>query len=130
MELELYLPPVPEVVAVTRAALAQLMRELPDHVTDTACLLVTELITNSLRHSELDGGDRIVLRASVDRDRVRMQVCDPGSRSVPTLQPASLSATWGRGLVLVDTLAREWGVRSNGHTCVWFELDTATSSVH
>jgi anti-sigma regulatory factor (Ser/Thr protein kinase) len=130
MELEFFLRPVPEVVGVARAALAQLMRDHSDDVTDTMCLLVTELITNSLRHSKVTGGDRILLKASLGRERVRIQVCDPGSTSVPTLQPVSLSATWGRGLVLVDTLARDWGVRSNGRTCVWFELDTTASSVH
>ena len=124
MELELSLPPLPEVVAVARAALARLMGDRADDVTDVTCLLVTELITNSLRHSDLGRGDRIVLRASLGRERVRIQVCDPGSTSVPAVQPERLGATWGRGLVLVDTLAREWGVRKNGRTCVWFELDT------
>jgi hypothetical protein len=61
MEVEFFLPPDPEVVGVARAALARLMRDFPDEVTDTMSLLVTELIiTNSHRHSDMSSSDRIV----------------------------------------------------------------------
>ena len=41
-------------------------------------LLVTELITNALRHGSLTPGDRVSVKASVDRGVVRLEVTDPG----------------------------------------------------
>ncbi len=86
----------------------------------SACLqLVGELLANALRH----GRDRVRLRlGQVDRT-LRVEVHDDGP-DLPRLQSPGPEHEAGRGLVLVDALARTWGVvhsRGTGKT-VWFEL--------
>jgi anti-sigma regulatory factor (Ser/Thr protein kinase) len=86
----------------------------------TASLLVSELVTNAVQHAE-DAID-----VSVETDPVvRVAVHDRAERRlVPELEP-SLDAEHGRGLLLVDRLARRWGVdesTDDGGKTVWFEL--------
>ena len=91
-----------------------------DFLTDSALLLVSELVTNAVLHarSRLD----VVLR--LHTDRLRVEVHDE-SPATPTRKHYSIHAGTGRGLMLVEQLAHEWGVeelRGNGKR-VWFELD-------
>ena len=86
-------------------------------------LLVTELVTNSVRHAGVapDGWVELELRA--DDDGVRVEVIDPGRG----FDPASVSGGpsvrgSGWGLVLVERIARRWGVHHDALTRVWFEL--------
>ena|SRR5215207_3678293 len=84
-------------------------------------LLVTELITNALRHAALAPGDRVSVRASVDDDVVRIEVRDPGNDGeVAPRAPGPRGG--GYGLFLVDQLARRWGVDRHDGTVVWCEL--------
>jgi anti-sigma regulatory factor (Ser/Thr protein kinase) len=96
----------------------------------TLLLLVSELVSNCVRHAGLRPDEEILLRAHTDDDRARVEVCDAGrSGRVPAkrdhggdgLEPGGL------GLVLVDEMADRWGVRCDEHeTCVWFELASET----
>jgi anti-sigma regulatory factor (Ser/Thr protein kinase) len=73
---------------------------------DDAVLVVSELVTNALRHGLGD----VVLRASVDQDAsVRLSVTDSGPEQ-PRLLPADPHRIGGVGLRIVDDLARSWGV--------------------
>jgi anti-sigma regulatory factor (Ser/Thr protein kinase) len=84
-------------------------------------LLVTELITNALRHGKLTAGDRVSLKASIDEGVVRIEVRDPGrDGDVAPRQPGPRGG--GYGLFLVDHLARRWGVDRRDGTVVWCEL--------
>jgi hypothetical protein len=57
--------------------------------------------------------------------RLRVEVCDR-SRDVPRLRPESPSAPTGRGLLIVDHLADDWGVDLvPGGKTVWFEMAAA-----
>jgi serine/threonine-protein kinase RsbW len=94
----------------------------------TLLLLVSELVSNSVRHAGLADEERIRVRARRDRVCAYVEVCDPGqSGRVPVkrcnddqLEPGGL------GLVLVDEMADRWGVaQRGGETCVWFELACA-----
>jgi anti-sigma regulatory factor (Ser/Thr protein kinase) len=94
----------------------------------TLLLLVSELVSNSVRHAGLGDDEPIRLRARCDRQCTYVEVCDHGrSGRVPakraqhdTLEPGGL------GLVLVDEMADRWGVACTDHeTCVWFELACA-----
>ncbi len=81
------------------------LMELPDLV-DTAVLLASELVTNSVLHARTD----IVL--TVDRledERVEIQVRD-GSRFSPRRRRHAHDATTGRGIELLDKLAQSWQV--------------------
>ncbi|MEU9338195.1 ATP-binding protein [Streptomyces sp. NPDC048290] len=78
--------------------------------------LVSELVTNALRH----GGGDIRFRMRVRGGRVLIEVRD-GSSVVPRVRHASVEDEHGRGLVLVDALADEWGVSADG-TTIWCAL--------
>ncbi|MFC4498139.1 MULTISPECIES: ATP-binding protein [Streptomyces] len=86
---------------------------------ETAELLTSELVTNALVHTD----DDAVLTATVSPDGLRVEVRDsePGRPRPGT--PAADEATNGRGLVLVESLADAWGVRTqDAGKVVWFEL--------
>ncbi|UUN30212.1 SpoIIE family protein phosphatase [Streptomyces sp. FIT100] len=90
---------------------------LDEHV-DTLELLVSELVTNAVRHT---AGDRIELRL-VRTDSLLCEVTDDG-HTLPTLLSAGPGDESGRGLRVVSSLAREWGTsRSGGGKSVWCEL--------
>lgn len=87
-------------------------------LTDPAVLLVSELVTNSLRYAHGPIGVRMVCGASL-----LVEVSDP-LPDAPRARRPSLDEEGGRGLQLVSRQARRWGTRQGpiGKT-VWFELD-------
>jgi two-component sensor histidine kinase len=107
-----------------RAARRHLEDVLLGHgeVVSIAQLLVTELVTNSVRHGGRRDGDHVEVRVSLEEDRLRVEVRDEGG-GVGPLEPLS-SSEGGFGLLFVNSLADRWGSerRPNG-TTVWFELE-------
>jgi anti-sigma regulatory factor (Ser/Thr protein kinase) len=86
-------------------------------------LLVSELVTNVVRHSARDGsGAASDMRVRVYPDRVRVEVRDEGPGFTAAGGEADSDPGSGWGLFLVDELADEWGVESGLQNCVWFEL--------
>jgi anti-sigma regulatory factor (Ser/Thr protein kinase) len=86
---------------------------------DVAVLLTSELVTNAITH---EAGMGITLAITCSRDRLRVDVHDT-SRSMPVLVEASAEAETGRGLMLVATLADEWGCYSTpAGKAVYFTL--------
>ncbi|WP_175410946.1 SpoIIE family protein phosphatase [Streptomyces sp. TRM64462] len=86
---------------------------------DTAELLVSEVVTNAVRHA---GSGRPVELRLVRTDILLCEVTD-GGHTLPTLRAAGPGDEGGRGLRVVGALAREWGAsRSADGTSVWFEL--------
>lgn len=85
---------------------------------DVLALLVSEVVTNAVLHTDSAG----VLRLSELDAGVRVDVADE-STTRPTLGTVDLAAGSGRGLHLVDKLADAWGIdlREDGKV-VWFEL--------
>ena len=89
----------------------------PDEI---AVLLTSEVVSNAVRHA----ATALALDVSLDDDSLllRIEVRDSDSR-LPVLHRPSIDATGGRGILLVDTLARRWGARpEDGGKVVWFEL--------
>lgn len=108
-------------------ARAWVVRQLPpvsQDVTEDVLLLVSELVTNAVRHGRPD----IVVGLSVLPGRVRVEVRD-GSDTLPVVpagQP-SVERPTGRGLLIVSVTAADWGVdRIAGQPgkTVWAELAT------
>ncbi|WP_406178820.1 ATP-binding protein [Streptomyces canus] len=112
--------------SAVREARAEVRRQLEgwglaerDDLADTAELLVSELATNALLHS----AGRFTLTLSAAHGLLRCEVADSGRR-VPQVLDAGVSES-GRGMFLVEALARRWGWHEDGPgKTVWFELGT------
>ena len=84
-------------------------------------LLATEIVSNAVRHANLDPSEEIILRIVAD-GYVRVEVTDPGPLFAPELRRLDPGPS-GWGLFLVDTIAASWGVEAEGTgKKVWFEL--------
>ena len=91
-----------------------------------AQLLVSEIVTNSVRHGELADGDSVLVRVFLAAESVRFEVVNRGTAGVVTArQPDQRPRGGGFGLELVNLLTASWGVRRNGGTNVWFEMGRA-----
>jgi PAS domain S-box-containing protein len=119
-------PSEPHAAAGARRALDLIAQRLGRSTLENAKLLVSELVTNAVRHGPHRTGAEVRLRASVRPDALRVEVVDEGAGFVPP--PASgLLAVGGWGLVLVERVADRWGIQDGGPTRVWFELDRTAS---
>ena len=119
----LTIPARPEHVATARRfVIAALGDDHPQ--ADTAILLTSELVTNSLQHSASShDGAILAVGASRAAHWLRVEVVDDGAPTLPALREATTDAERGRGLTLVDTLATRWGThRTDTGTTTWFEI--------
>jgi anti-sigma regulatory factor (Ser/Thr protein kinase) len=116
----LALRPVPSSAASARQFVDDTLGEWGcDSFVDASRLLVSELVTNAVLHARTD----IELVVRLHPRGVRVEVHD-GSPAAPVVRRYDDDAMTGRGLALVDELARRWGVeRTPGGKAVWFELD-------
>jgi anti-sigma regulatory factor (Ser/Thr protein kinase) len=96
-----------------------------DDVVADAQLAVTELVTNAVRHGELGSEDEVVLGVDVRESDVRVVVSQPTpvNALLPAAPEPSQVVTHGLGLLIVDRLARRWGVEPDPPGRVWFELE-------
>jgi anti-sigma regulatory factor (Ser/Thr protein kinase) len=117
------LAPRLESVAAAREALETLPDPAEPGRRDDLALLVTELVVNGVRHSGLGEGDHIGLEVEEYPPCLHVEVSDPGAGFAPRLVEPPPSRPSGRGLLLVDRIARRWGVRRDGRTHVWFDLE-------
>jgi anti-sigma regulatory factor (Ser/Thr protein kinase) len=120
-ELTLSLTPGPEAVPAARKALDGLDGLIEQPVWEDLRLLVTELVTNGVRH----GSERGPVTVSVvaGEEKVRVEVSDGGRGFSPPDAPMPRAdGTGGWGLQLVDRVATTWGVDVDDRTCVWLEL--------
>jgi anti-sigma regulatory factor (Ser/Thr protein kinase) len=91
-----------------------------------ACLLVSELVTNSVRHSGMPRGAPVHIGAAIVNGMVRVRVADGGEAGgVRRRRP---DRGGGFGLDLVDRLAARWGVEGAAGTGIWFELASARTT--
>lgn len=102
-----------------RLALRALNGDLDSALANDVRLLVSELVTNSFRHT---GSARIELEVWSSDEIVRVDVTDRGAGFAPPDSPTPGRAS-GWGLFMVDRLADRWGVETDGCTRVWFELE-------
>ena len=110
--------------SAVREALRERGAHFPPAMRDDLLLLLTELVTNAVRHSGAAKGEPIQVAMKEDRDCIRVEVTDPGEGfDRPDHPMPDLSRTGGLGLVLVDRLSRAWGTRQTRMgSLVWFEL--------
>jgi anti-sigma regulatory factor (Ser/Thr protein kinase) len=105
---------------MARSALTAL--GLPEPPAHDLRLLVSELVTNSVRHADCAPEAKIDLRVDRRAGHVRVEVCDAGSGFDARVVEPDLLEPGGRGLFLVDRMSTRWGVEGKSETCVWFEL--------
>jgi anti-sigma regulatory factor (Ser/Thr protein kinase) len=118
------LKPGPRCPAEARAALSPLADVLPIQAHLDVCLLVSELVTNSVRHARLRPRELIRLRVETSDRVVRVEVSDPGEGFGASASEPAARGPGGWGLFLTERLADRWGVdRESGWTMVWLELD-------
>jgi anti-sigma regulatory factor (Ser/Thr protein kinase) len=89
-------------------------------------LLVSELVTNAVRHAGMiNPTDVISVHAAVAPEHTRIEVCDrgpgfdPGRPKVRNFEDGG----GGLGLVLLDRLSAAWGVAADDDVCVWAEFE-------
>ncbi|MDX3237943.1 ATP-binding protein [Streptomyces sp. ME03-5709C] len=105
---------------------------LTAEATDTAVLLLSELMSNAVRHARVPPGRRITARAALASGVLRVEVGDASS-DPPALRQASTTDESGRGLALVESLADAWNVQPRPYgigKTVWFELRVTKPCVH
>ena len=115
---------------VARSVVAEwLTDQVAPCVLETALLLVSELVTNSVRHSGVPEGEDVVVRVDLWRDGCRLEVEDPGRDGVIAPQPRDMLEGGGMGLNLVQMLSERWGVvrAAEGPTRVWAQLPRVAS---
>jgi two-component sensor histidine kinase len=103
---------------LARRALEGLEGRIDPSVVPDLRLLVSELITNSVKYGG-DGPVRLEIRT--EGDRVRAEIIDQGAGFTPVERNDDLEKVGGWGLHLVEQLTADWGTYE-GSTHVWFEI--------
>jgi anti-sigma regulatory factor (Ser/Thr protein kinase) len=106
--------------ANARRAVERFGTSLDPSVVPDVKLLVSELITNSVKYGR-DGAVQLIL-TSRGPTHVHVEVVDQGAGFVPAARSRPKTEPGGWGLHLVESLTQRWGVHE-GSTHVWFEID-------
>jgi anti-sigma regulatory factor (Ser/Thr protein kinase) len=120
--IRLSLPAAPSAPTTARMEItSRLSQRITRGALEDVRLLLTELVTNALRHAGVGPGDEIGVKAEVSEGSVRIEVHDPGRDGPVKMRPPG-SQGGGYGLFLVERLTSEWGVERRDGTTVWAEL--------
>jgi anti-sigma regulatory factor (Ser/Thr protein kinase) len=93
---------------------------------DDAMLVVSELVSNAVRHAKPLPGGGILVRWRVSPDTLRVEITDGGAGTRPHASVAALSSLGGRGLDIVRNVSQQWGVtEEDGSVTVWAEIPRA-----
>jgi anti-sigma regulatory factor (Ser/Thr protein kinase) len=130
LQLEMTLAAVPTAPGAARQAVRTWFhsRDCGDDATDTAALLVTELVSNAVVHAD---GRSLWLTVDETIDNVLHVAVRDGSHVLPRHAPKvpDVHRTGGRGLFLVEAMSTSWGCEPLGTgKRVWFELPCVTIS--
>ena len=102
----------------------------------TACdagLVLSELISNALRHATPLPGHLIRVSWCLNHDCLEVAVSDGGGPTVPMVNKPAANALGGRGLGIVDRLSLRWGVythQDGSETTVWAALPLSVDADH
>ena len=119
-ELRKTLPANEHAPRAARDALSFVGADIPEEPLQTALLLASELVTNSVVHGPFDPSS-VGLLISVERNILRVEVSDDSPHAAAPKTPGE---SGGLGLTFVAEMASRWGSgRDNGVNVTWFELD-------
>jgi anti-sigma regulatory factor (Ser/Thr protein kinase) len=110
----------PHAPGIARREVEKVAPAVEDGLLRDAQLLVSEVVTNSIKHSGSD--DPIRLRVWTRASGLKVEVADGGYGFEPAEPAMRDDAEGGRGLMILDTLADRWGTGQDGRGRVWFEL--------
>ncbi|MGN6378342.1 MAG: helix-turn-helix domain-containing protein [Gaiellales bacterium] len=106
--------------SAAREAVLLIAADIPIDALETARLLTSELVTNSVKYGP-PAPASIDLFIQVSRDRIRVEVSDAADATPQLRQPDN---NGGYGLTLVEALSTRWAtIREHDHNLTWFELD-------
>ncbi|MEU3748541.1 MULTISPECIES: SpoIIE family protein phosphatase [Streptomyces] len=118
----------PERIAEAREQLRQLLHDWTDgDQLDSAVLMVSEMVTNVLVHT--DGDALLVAEVACGEEsrRLRVEVSDQSDELPHKRHPGEMASS-GRGLLLMEMLADAWGFAPRGEgKSIWFELNEPPS---
>ena len=111
--------PVPASIPAARHFATEALGGASDEVLEVIPLLVSELATNCIRHTE----SGFELTVSINAREIRVEATDHGSGEPRMRTPEPTDPT-GRGLQIIDLFATTWGVQHlpGGGKTVWFTL--------
>lgn len=121
---------LPYIASSVGAARRRLFGDLTEAGVDEATagdvgLVLSELISNALRHAKPLPGSFIRVAWALNHDCVEVAVSDGGGPTVPRINKPAANAIGGRGLSIVDRLSLRWGVYTRpdeAETTVWAAL--------
>jgi anti-sigma regulatory factor (Ser/Thr protein kinase) len=119
------LPWAPASVGVARKRLAADLSAagIFEAAVGDAVLVVSELLSNAIRHARPLPGANVQVAWALERDAIEVAVSDGGAPTTPARTHASVSSLGGRGLDIVEYVSSRWGVRSDDYgQTVWAVL--------
>ena len=123
--MELRLPcDVASISSARRLAIDFAGDRLSDMKLDDFVLMVSEVVTNAVKHGSPEADGNIGLRLEGDQDALRVVVTDGGQ--VFAIDPGDIDPDRDEsfGLLLVNKLADRWGYSLDGKKAIWLEVDT------
>lgn len=112
-------------VSLARHAFADEMAAagVTDEERDDAMLVLSELVSNAIKHASPLPGGEIRVRWSIDADLLHVEITDGGAATRPNAVIAAMTALGGRGLDIVRTISRRWGVTEAADSVtVWADV--------
>jgi anti-sigma regulatory factor (Ser/Thr protein kinase) len=118
------IPASPQAPALARRAVAEALG--PRHPQlDVALLATSEIVSNAVRHGDLESGDPIHLEIDRPSGRTRVTVSHPGAAVTSTRRAEPGPGGWG--LKVVDAVAKDWDIGLHrGNVRAWFEIQSST----
>lgn len=116
------LDPDPKAPASARRALDALPASIDDTTLENLRLLVSELVTNSVKHGALGRDDAIGLDVYLEAESVYVEVHDTGLGFKPGLPDVDPERGSGWGLWLLEQMTARWGIENHAGTTAWFEM--------
>jgi two-component sensor histidine kinase len=97
--------------------------QLGDDARASVELIVSELVTNTVRHGSDGPGGKLSVTLRREGERVSGVVCGRGPAFTWVEHDPELEEPGGLGLMIVDRVSARWGIKRNSNVCVWVECE-------